>query len=377
MQSQMKSKFDELIAEKRLLQLKLKERQLKQEKEARERAMLIKMENQMSKQIQKQRGNSRGGGGGSVFGENNNSDSDREDAGALTKQEEKLLGENKGLMKRLENLEQKRGIKYKGKKNLDDSDEETKENNGKNSFLERMNSQQSLNNHLMRQGMSQQFNPYAAQQMGQINSMNPYVTGMPYMPGQYPVQSPLGIGQQFQYGQPMIPQTYMHPQLGMQQPPFMNQINGMNPYQQPNFNNMYGNQMMSPQNLYQQQLSAMVPPLNLNHLQMPQTQTLTQPTVTNTQQNLSLITPNFTRETKVTKQDSDRNYQSNQNTVQIDNEFETPYAIKQKLQNDEIIRQMKMMNGVQQFSNLEVMAKSGFRPQSSSRKINALDDGDM
>jgi hypothetical protein len=44
----MKSKFDELMAEKRLLQLKLKEKQLKSEKEARERALLAKMEQQMN-----------------------------------------------------------------------------------------------------------------------------------------------------------------------------------------------------------------------------------------------------------------------------------------------------------------------------------------
>lgn len=43
----MKSKFDELMAEKRLLQLKLKEKQMKSEKEYRERAILLKMEQQM------------------------------------------------------------------------------------------------------------------------------------------------------------------------------------------------------------------------------------------------------------------------------------------------------------------------------------------
>ena len=45
----MKSKFDELMAEKRLLQLRLKEKQLKSERENRERAILKQMELKMNK----------------------------------------------------------------------------------------------------------------------------------------------------------------------------------------------------------------------------------------------------------------------------------------------------------------------------------------
>lgn len=40
---QMKAKYDEIMAERRLLELKLKEKRLREEKEAREKAYLFKM----------------------------------------------------------------------------------------------------------------------------------------------------------------------------------------------------------------------------------------------------------------------------------------------------------------------------------------------
>jgi len=49
----MQVKYDELMAERQLLQLKVKEKQMKEQKEQREKALLRMMEEQIRKKVKK------------------------------------------------------------------------------------------------------------------------------------------------------------------------------------------------------------------------------------------------------------------------------------------------------------------------------------